>query len=90
MADIENGDDFLRISNLVVTKLADKDSLGNNSVTIQFSTVFPNNKYAAALFKDYAAQMEKIKQQQETAEKKDSTQEDTKAETPEKSEATDL
>jgi len=64
MADIENGDDFLRVSELTVTKLTDKESLGDNSISVHFGTVFPQNKYAPTLFKDYAEQMAKIKQQQ--------------------------
>lgn len=66
MAEIENGDDFLRVSELTVTKLTDKESLGDNSISVQFGTVFPQNKYAPSLFKDYNEQMAKIKQQQQT------------------------
>ncbi len=61
--DIENGSDFLRITSLNLTKLTDTDSLGDNTVTMTFSTVFPKTKYAPALFKDYEAQMAKIKQE---------------------------
>lgn len=67
VADIENGDDFFRITNFVLTKQTDKASLGNNAVAIQFNTVFPKNKYAAALFKDYAAQLEQIKKEKAKA-----------------------
>ena len=67
LADVENGDDFLRISEITVTKLVAPESLGENTVTAKFNTVFPKNKYASVLFKDYAQQMEAIKKQQQAA-----------------------
>ncbi len=74
IADIENGDDLFRITNFMLTKQTDKENLGSNAVTIQFNTVFPKNKYAATLFKDYAAQMEQIKKEQEQAAAKTAAQ----------------
>ena len=65
LADIENGPDLLRVSNLTVVKLTDTENLGENNVVIQFGTVFPKTKYAPTLFKDYAQQMEKMKQEQQ-------------------------
>ncbi len=62
---IENGDDFLRISDISVTKLTDLDSLGDNTVRITFNTVFPKVRYAPTLFKDYAQQMEKLRAEKE-------------------------
>lgn len=65
LADIENGDDFLRISELSITKMTDPASLGKNTITMQFNTLFPKAKYGPKLFKDYAQQMQKIKAAQE-------------------------
>lgn len=67
LADIENGDDFLRITDLTLTKLTDTENLGFNNVSIQFGTVFPKNKYAPTLFRDYAKQVEKLKPQTKPA-----------------------
>ncbi len=78
LADLENGDDFLRISSVVITKQTDQEHLGTNAVSLQFNTAFPNTKYAATLFKDYNQQMERIKLEQ--AAEKD------KAETPQTAE----
>ncbi len=64
LSDIENGEDFFRISSIVITKQTDKEHLGTNAVAIQFNTAFPNHKYAATLFKDYNQQMERIKLEQ--------------------------
>lgn len=73
MAEIENGEDFLRVSEMTITKLTDKDNLGENSISVNFATVFPQTKYAQTLFKDYAEQMAKIKQQQQAEEPKADT-----------------
>ena len=69
LEDMENGDAFLRVSDVTVTKLLGKEDLGKNAVTVKFNTVFPKAKYAQQLFKDYKQQMEKIKAQQEAASK---------------------
>lgn len=69
LADMENGDAFLRASDVTISKLTGKEELGNNTVTVKFNTVFPKTKYAPKLFKDYKQQMEKIKAQQEKAAK---------------------
>ena len=60
ISDIENGDDFLRISEITIEKLNGVDSLGENSVTAIVNTAFPKEKYASKLFKDYAQQMKKM------------------------------
>ena len=60
LADVESGDDFLRISGLTITKLMDAASLGENTVNVRFNTVFPREKYAKRLFKDYTQQMKQI------------------------------
>ena len=60
LADVESGDDFMRISELTINKLLDPDSLGENAIRVRFSTVFPKEKYAKKLFKDYDKQMAEI------------------------------
>ena len=62
---IENGDDFLRISDISITKLTAPETLGENTVTVKFNTVFPKTRYAPTLFKDYAQQMAKLQAQKE-------------------------
>ena len=64
LADMENGDDFIRASEVSISKLTTQEGLGENTITVKFNTVFPKEKYAPKLFKDYAAQMEKLKAQQ--------------------------
>lgn len=63
MADIENGGDFLRVSQLNITKLTDANSLGKNSINLRFNTVFPKEKYGKRLFKDYDQQIKKIEEE---------------------------
>ena len=69
LADMENGDAFLRVSEVSISKLMGKEELGQNAVTVKFNTVFPKVKYAPKLFKDYKQQMEKIQAQQAAVEK---------------------
>jgi len=67
VADIENGDDFLRISELSISKPTDPALLGKNIVNIRFNTLFPKEKYGPKLFKDYAKRMQELKAAQESA-----------------------
>lgn len=60
LADLENGDDFLRISNVTLSKLTDPALLGSNSINLKINTLFPKEKFAKRIFKDYDAQMKKI------------------------------
>ena len=60
IAGIENGDDFLRISEVTISKQTAPEALGRNTVNLTFNTVFPKEKYAPKLFKDYAQQIKKI------------------------------
>lgn len=59
LADVESGDDFLRVSELTLNKVVENDLLGFNAVTLRFNTVFPKEKYGPKLFKDYAEQIQK-------------------------------
>lgn len=67
LADLENGDAFVRISEVSISKLTGKEVLGDNAITVKFNTIFPKEKYAPKLFKDYARQMEKINAQKQPA-----------------------
>ncbi len=67
MADLENGDDFLRVSEVSIAKLTGKEVLGDNAVTVRFNTVFPKEKYSPKLFKDYKQRMEKINAEKQAA-----------------------
>ena len=67
LADLENGDAFVRISEVSISKLTGKEVLGDNNITVKFNTVFPKEKYAQKLFKDYNQQMEKINAQKQAA-----------------------
>ena len=67
LADLENGDAFVRVSEVSISKLTGKEVLGDNTVSVKFNTVFPKEKYAQKLFKDYKQQMEKINAQQQAA-----------------------
>ena len=60
IADVENGDDFLRLSEVTISKQTAPEALGKNTVNVTFNTVFPKEKYAPKLFKDYAQQIKKI------------------------------
>lgn len=59
IADIESEDDFLRISNLQISKVIAEGALGKNQISITFNTLFPKEKYGPRVFKDYAEQMAK-------------------------------
>lgn len=65
IADIENGDDFLRISEVTISKQTAPEALGKNAVNVTFNTVFPKEKYAPKLFKDYAQQIKKMQAEKE-------------------------
>ena len=70
LADVENGENFLRISEISISKLSEPSMLGENAVSVKFNTLFPKEKYAKRLFKDYAEQMAQIAAQKEPAAKK--------------------
>ena len=65
LADMENGDAFLRVSEISISKLTGKEDLGNNAITVKFNTDISKEKYGPKLFKDYAQQMEKINAQKQ-------------------------
>ena len=67
LADMENAEPFLRVSEVSISKLTGKEVLGDNTITVKFNTIFPKEKYAPKLFKDYTKQMEKINSQKAAA-----------------------
>ena len=53
LADIENNDEYLKVSDFSITKDMDPARLGNNKISMKFNTIFPKEKIAKKLFKDY-------------------------------------
>lgn len=53
LADIENNDEYLKVSDFSLTKDTDPEHLGNNKISMKFNTIFPKEKIAKKLFKDY-------------------------------------
>ena len=53
LADIENNDEYLKVSDFSITKDTDPEHLGNNKISMKFNTIFPKEKIAKKLFKDY-------------------------------------
>lgn len=53
LADIENHGEYLKVSDFSITKDTDLDHLGNNKISMKFNTIFPKEKIAKSLFKDY-------------------------------------
>lgn len=63
LAGVENKDDYVKISEFSISKLTESDKLGQNKITLRFNTVFPKEKVAKSIFKDY----DKLIQQQQAA-----------------------
>lgn len=53
LADIENRDEYVKVSDFSITKDTDPNRLGNNKISMKFNTIFPKEKIAKSLFKDY-------------------------------------
>lgn len=53
LADIENGDEYVKVSDFSITKDTSPDNLGNNKISMKFNTIFPKEKIAKSMFKDY-------------------------------------
>ncbi len=68
LADIENHGEYLKVSDFSVTKDTDPEHLGNNKISMKFNTIFPKEKVAKSLFKDYDQIM--AKKRAESAAKK--------------------
>lgn len=59
LADIENQDEYVKVSDFSITKDTDLERLGNNKISMKFNTIFPKEKIAKTLFKDYEQIMAK-------------------------------
>lgn len=59
---VENDPNYLRISEVSITKDTDPNAIGNNKVVLRFNTIFPKEKIGAKLFKDYDQQVEQMRQ----------------------------
>ena len=53
LAGVENKKEFVKISEFSLAKATEPDKLGQNKVSIRFNTIFPKEKIAKSLFKDY-------------------------------------
>lgn len=53
LAGIENHNEYLKVSDFSITKDTDLERLGNNKISMKFNTIFPKEKIAKSLFKDY-------------------------------------
>ena len=61
LANVENKKDYVKVSEFSITKDTDPEKLGNNKISLRFNTVFPKEKIAKSLFKDYDKLMKKQK-----------------------------
>ncbi len=66
LAKVENKEEFVKISEFSLTKSPEPEKLGSNKVSFRFNTIFPKEKIAKSLFKDY----DKIMKEKEEAAKK--------------------
>lgn len=69
LADIENSNEYLKVSDFSITKDTSPEHLGSNKIAMKFNTIFPKEKIAQTMFKDYAQIMVK---KREEAKKKES------------------
>ncbi len=60
LAGVENKDEYVKISEFSLTKQTESEKLGLNKISLRFNTVFPKEKIAKSIFKDY----DQIMQQQ--------------------------
>lgn len=63
LAGVENRDEYVKVSEFSLTKAAEPENLGKNKISLRFNTIFPKEKIAKSLFKDY----DKIMQAQKEA-----------------------
>ncbi|MBD9149552.1 MAG: hypothetical protein EGQ14_01815 [Spirochaetia bacterium] len=62
LAGIENLDEYIKVTEFSIAKQQEASKLGVNKVSMRFNTIFPKEKIAKGLFKDY----DKIIQEQQT------------------------
>ena len=61
LAGIENLDEYIKVTEFSIAKQQEASKLGVNKVSMRFNTIFPKEKIAKGLFKDY----DKIIQEQQ-------------------------
>ncbi|WP_428075836.1 hypothetical protein [Candidatus Avelusimicrobium luingense] len=69
LAGIENRPTYIKISDFAIEKDTDPNRIGNNKVSLTLNTIFPKEKIARSLFKDYD-QLVAAEQQEKAAAKK--------------------
>jgi len=50
---IENRHEYVKVSNFIIEKNKDPNHMGENKISIKLNTIFPKEKIAKSLFKDY-------------------------------------
>jgi len=70
LAGIENKSELLKVSSFTIKKDTNPTNLGNNKITMRFNTIFPKEKIASRLFKDYNEQVEKRRKKHNGEEEK--------------------
>ena len=53
LANIENRDEYVKVSNFIIEKDTDPANVGSNKVSMKFNTIFPKEKVGKTLFKDF-------------------------------------
>jgi hypothetical protein len=69
LARLENRKDFLKISEIGIEKDTSLENLGNNKITLRFNTIFPKEKIAKSLFKDYDKLVQEMQEEEAAANK---------------------
>ena len=64
LADIENREELLKVSSFTIKKDTNPSNLGNNQISMRINTIFPKEKIASRMFKDYEQQVAKRRQKQ--------------------------
>lgn len=62
LAEIENRDEYVKVSGFELDKETDPARLGSNKILLKFNTIFPKEKIAKKLFADYDSLIEARKQ----------------------------
>ena len=68
LARIENRKDFLKVTEISIDKDSAPENLGKNKISLKFNTIFPKEKIAKNLFKDYDKLVKEM-QEEEAAKK---------------------
>ncbi len=71
LAGIENKKEYVKVSEFSLEKITDSNKLGQNKISLRFNTIFPKEKIAKSLFKDYDEIVKKQQQKTDHAAKAD-------------------